>query len=150
MDTLTKMPKVVSSTEGTKFNIMGHEVTVKLHSSDANDNYVFELISPPGSGIPSHVHEREDEVIYILEGEFEVMVGGEVFKATTGEWLNFVRNIPHGYTNTGTTSAKTLWHVSPGQGFEDFFGELSQFPPGPPDMDKLQVLTQKYGQKFLI
>ena len=33
METLTKTPKVVSSTEGTKFNIMGHEVTVKLHST---------------------------------------------------------------------------------------------------------------------
>ena len=150
MDTLTATPKIVSSTEGTKFNILGHEVTVKLHSSDANNSYVFELSSPPGSGIPPHFHEREDEIIYILEGEFEVMVGGEIFKATAGHWLNFRRNIPHAYTNTGTSSAKTLWYVNPGNGFESFFGELSQFPPGPPDMDRLQALTQKYGQKFLL
>jgi quercetin dioxygenase-like cupin family protein len=150
MDTLTSTPKIVSSTEGAKFNIMGHEVTVKLHSSDANNTYVFELSSPSGSGIPPHLHEREDEIIYILEGEFEVMVGGEVSKASAGDWLNFRRNIPHGYTNTGTSSAKTLWFVNPGNGFENFFGELSRFPPGPPDMDKLQALTQKYGQRFLI
>jgi quercetin dioxygenase-like cupin family protein len=150
MDTLTTTRKVVSSKEGTKFNIMGHEVTVKLQSSDANNTYVFELTSPPGSGIPPHVHEREDEIIYILEGEFEVMVGGEVFRATAGDWLNFRRNIPHGYSNTGTSSAKTLWFVNPGNGFENFFGELSQFPPGPPDMVKLEALTKKYGQKFLV
>ena len=149
METATNTPKVVSSKEGTKFNIMGHMVTVKLHSWDGNDNYVFGMISPPGSGIPPHVHKKEDEVIYILEGEFEVMVGGEVFKATAGDCLNFVRNISHAYTNTGTTDAKTFWYVSPGRSFEEFFGKLSQFPPGPPDMEKLNNLCEKHGMKFL-
>ena len=149
METVTIAPKVISSKEGTKFNILGHEVTVKLHSRDGNDNYVFELISPPGSGIPPHVHKNEDEVLYILEGEFEVMVREEVFKATTGDCLNFVRNIPHAYTNTGTKDAKTLWYVSPGRSFEEFFGELSQFPPGPPDMEKFTTLCGKYGMNFL-
>lgn len=120
---------MISSKEGDTFNISGHEVTVILHHWNGNNNYVFRLLSPPGSGIPPHVHQYEDEVIYILEGEFEVMVGGETFKATTGDCLNFVRNIPHAYTNVGTTDAKTLWYVSPGKGFEEFFGELSQFPP---------------------
>ena len=150
METVTIAPKVISSKEGTKFNILGHEVTVKLHSRDGNDNYVFELISPPGSGIPPHVHKNEDEVLYILEGEFEVMVREEVFKATTGDCLNFVRNIPHAYTNTGTKDAKTLWYVSPGRSFEEFFGELSQYPPGPPDMEKFNTLCEKYGMKNLI
>jgi len=150
METVTIAPKVISSKEGTKFNILGHEVTVKLHSRDGNDNYVFELISPPGSGIPSHVHKNEDEVLYILEGEFEVMVTEEVFKATAGDCLNFVRNIPHAYTNTGTKDAKTLWYVSPGRSFEEFFGELSQYPPGPPDMEKFNTLCEKYGMKNLI
>ena len=141
---------MISSKEGTKFNILGHDLTVKLHSRDGNDNYVFELISPPGSGIPPHVHKNEDEVLYILEGEFEVMVREEVFKATTGDCLNFVRNIPHAYTNTGTKDAKTLWYVSPGRSFEEFFGELSQYPPGPPDMEKFNTLCEKYGMKNLI
>lgn len=150
METVTNTPKVISSKEGDTFNISGHEVRVILHHWNGNNNYVFRLLSPPGSGIPSHVHTCEDEVIYILEGEFEVMVGGEVFKATSGDCLNFVRNIPHAYTNIGTTDAKTLWYVSPGKGFEEFFGELSQFPPGPPDMEKLNALCKRYGSKFLI
>ena len=109
METATNTAKVVSSKEGTILSIMGHQVTVKLHSWDGNDNYVFRMISPPGSGIPPHVHKKEDEVVYILEGQFEVMIDGEVFKATAGDCLNFVRNIPHAYTNTGTTDAKTVW-----------------------------------------
>ncbi|MFI5152458.1 MAG: cupin domain-containing protein [Chitinophagales bacterium] len=150
MEATTKTPKVVSSKEGTKLNILGHEVTVKLHSWDGNDNYVFSMISPPGSGIPPHVHTKEDEMVYILEGQFEVMIGGEVFKATSGDCLNLVRNIPHGYTITGTSDAKTLWCVSPGKNFEEFFDELSLFPPGPPDIKKLNDLSEGHGITNLI
>src|ERR1043166_2593969 len=149
MESVTKTPKVISSKQGSKFNIMGHEVTAKIHSWYGNDNFVFSMVSPPGSSLPPHVHTNEDEVVYILEGEFEVMIGGEVFKATAGDWLNLVRNIPHGYTITGTTDAKTLWYISPGKSFEDFFGELSKFAPGPPDMEKLNSLCEKHGMKFL-
>jgi len=149
METMTVKPRMISSKEGDKYIILGHEVTVKLHSGEDNNNFVFELISPPGSGIPPHVHNNEDEVLYVLEGEFEVMIGEEVFKATEGDCLNFVLSISHAYTNTGTTDAKTLWYVSPGRSFEEFFGELSQFPPGPPDMEKFTTLCGKYGMNFL-
>jgi len=149
MEKTISTPKSISSKEGTTFNILGHEVIVKLHSRDGNDNYVFAMTSPPGSGIPPHVHEKEDEVVYILEGEFEVMVGGEVFQATAGDCLNFVRNIPHAYNNTGTKDAETLWYVTPGSNFENFFGQLSQFPPGPPDMERLNELCERHGMRFL-
>jgi len=149
METTLNSPKVVSSGHGTTFNILGHAVTVKLHSWDGNNNYVFEMISPPGSGIPPHVHNNEDEFLYILAGEFEVMIGGEIFKATAGDCLNFVRNSPHAYTNTGMTDAKTLWCVSPGGSFEEFFDQLRQFPPGPPDQEALASLCEQHGMKFL-
>jgi len=150
METITVKPGMISSKEGDKYIILGHEVTVKLHSEDGNNNFVFELITPPGAGIPPHVHQNEDEVLYILKGEFDVTIGEEVFKATTGDCLNCVRNIPHAYTNTGTADAKTLWYVSPGGSFEEFFAELSQFPPGPPDMEKFNALCGKYGMTFLV
>jgi len=42
MENTTDTPKLISSKDGTMFNIMGHEVTVKLHSWDGNDNYVLQ------------------------------------------------------------------------------------------------------------
>ena len=149
METTLNSPKVVSSGHGTTFNILGHAVTVKLHSWDGNNNYVFEMISPPGSGIPPHVHSVEDEVIYVLEGEFDVVVGGESYKANKGDCLNFVRNIPHGYKNSGKIDARTLWYITPGRSFEEFFDQLSQFPPGPPDEQAFASLCKQHGMKFL-
>jgi quercetin dioxygenase-like cupin family protein len=150
METITAKPRMISSKQGDKYIIMGHGVTVKVHSGDGNNNFVFELTTPPGAGIPPHIHTNEDEVLYVLQGEFEVMIGGDVFKATMGDCLNFVRNIPHAYTNTGTADAKTLWYVSPGRSFENFFAELSQYPPGPPDREKFNALCGKYGMTFLV
>src|SRR5437762_14118485 len=149
METALNFPRVVSSGHGTTFNILGHAVTVKLHSWDGNGNYIFEMTFPPGSGIPPHVHNNEDEFLYIVAGEFEVMIGGEAFKATAGDCLNFVRHSPHAYTNTGMTDAKTLWYISPGGSFEEFFDQLSQFPAGPPDQKALASLCEQHGMKFL-
>lgn len=150
MEAVINIPNVVRLGEGLKYDIMGHEVTVKLHSSDANDSLIFELISPPGDGIPLHVHSLEDEFIYFLEGEFEVLLGEETFKATAGDQLNFLRNIPHGYTNTGSIPTKSLWFVSPGKNQEHFFNELKLFPPGPPDLDRIAKLNEAHGQKLLV
>lgn len=150
MEKVIDIPKIVPLGEGMKYDIMGHEVTVKLHSSDANESLIFELISPPGTGIPLHLHSLEDEFIYILEGEFEIKLGEETFKATAGDQLNFFRNIPHGYTNTGSIPTKSLWFVSPGKNQEHFFNELKLFPPGPPDLDRIAKLNEAHGQKLLV
>ena len=149
METTLTSPNVGSSKGGTTFNILGHAVTVKLRSGEGNGNYVFELVSPPGSGVPPHVHSVEDEVLYILDGTFDVMIGEESYTARAGDCLNFVRGIPHGYANVGETNAKTLWFVSPGGSFEKFFDDLSQFPPGPPDPQEFTALCEKHGMKFL-
>lgn len=150
MEAVINNSKVVLSGEGTKYNIMGHQVTVKFHSSEVYDHFIFELVSPPGASIPPHVHSLEDEFIYLIDGEFEVTVGEEVFMARAGDQLNFIRNIPHAYTNTGTIPTKSIWFVNPGKNMEDFFNELKLYPPGPPDMVRLTKLTQEHGQRFLI
>jgi quercetin dioxygenase-like cupin family protein len=149
MEATKKLQKFVSSSDGTIFNILGQLITVKVHSWDGNGNYVYEISCPPGLGIPPHVHSNEDEVMYVLEGELEVMVGGEVYKAGSGDCINLIRNIPHAYMSTGTSNGRVLVYVSPGQGFEEFFNELRQFPPGPPDMEKLNSLCEKYGIRNL-
>ena len=136
---------VIEPMIGEKKNILGHTVTVKLRSSEAADNYVFEVVTPPGLGIPPHSHTEEDEVIYVQSGIFEVMIGEEVFTAEAGAWLNFKRPLPHGFRNIGNMPGKTLWFVDPGKKFEAFFDELGNFPPGPPDLATVSALFAKYG-----
>lgn len=150
MNTMTiPAASIAKSSSGKKMNVVGHEATIKLSAEQANGNYVFEVVSPAGMGIPPHVHEHEDEVIYILSGEFEVFLDGKVYNAAAGDWLNFTRTTPHGFKNIGQLPGKTLWFVSPGNNFEAFFDELGSLPPGPPDMEKLSALFGKYGLPLL-
>ena len=146
METMTLSPaSVIKSDTGKKMNVVGHEATIKLNSVQANGNYVFEVVSPAGMGIPPHVHENEDEFIYVLSGEFEIFLAGKIFKATAGDWLGFTRGTPHGFTNTGSLPGKTVWFVSPGKNFEEFFTKLGSLPVGAPDMEKLAKLFSEYG-----
>ncbi len=150
MQTSTLSPaSVVKSGSGKKMTVVGHAATIKLSNDQANGNYVFEVVSPAGMGIPPHTHAHEDELIYILSGEFEVFLDGKISTATAGDWLNFTRGSAHGFTNTGSLPGKTLWVVSPGKNFEEFFDKLGSLPAGAPDMEKLAKLFSDYGLPLL-
>lgn len=140
---------VIAPMTGEKKNILGHTVTVKMRSEEGAGNYVFEVVTPPGLGIPPHSHTEEDEVIYVQSGIFEVVLGEEIFTAEAGTWLNFKRPLPHGFRNIGNMPGKTLWFVDPGKKFEAFFDELGDFPPGPPDFPKVAALFAKYGMTIM-
>jgi len=141
---------VVQPGAGKQMNELGHTAIEKICSADTGGTrYVFEVLSPPGLGIPPHVHSHEDEVICVIEGEFEVFLGGQVFRAGAGSVLNFARGTPHGFQNVGSTPGRTMWIVTPGASFEDFFHELAHMPPGPPDFPKIAALFGKYGMEVL-
>jgi quercetin dioxygenase-like cupin family protein len=141
----SKSARVIPTTEGRAMNVLGHTATIKLGSDQANgDYYVFDLLSPPGAGLPPHVHQHEDEVIYVAEGEYAVWLAGEVFTATAGATLHFPRLTPHGFQNVGATPSRTVWVVTPGRNFEPFFDELGALPAGPPDLAKVAAIFGRY------
>ena len=145
-----KPARVITPAEGKTMNILGHTAKIKLGCEETNgDYYVFEVVSPPGLGIPPHVHQHEDEVIFVVEGDYAIVLGGEVFTAKAGATLHFPRGTPHVFQNVGTTLGKTVWHVTPGANFEPFFDELGALPPGPPDLAAVAALFGRYGMEIL-
>lgn len=151
MKTIDLTATVTQPGVGRRLNILGHSATVKLHRNETEGHYyVMEVITPPGMGIPPHVHEREDEMIYVLEGEFMVMLGDQNIPAIPGTEIFFPRHTPHAFQNIGKTPGKTLWTIVPGGNFEDFFEELNELPAGPPDMGKVIEIFANYGMTVLI
>lgn len=72
-------PKVVSGNEGKKVWAMGVLVTVKVNAEDTGGAYsVFEDMIPPGAGRSPHTHTKEDETIFVLEGELRAWLGPAV------------------------------------------------------------------------
>jgi quercetin dioxygenase-like cupin family protein len=151
MSATMKTATIVRPSEGQPLHILGHSATIKLASRDTNgDAYLFEVATPPGHGIPPHVHQHEDEYIYVLEGSYEIFLDGRNFEAGSGALIHFPKRIAHGFRNTGSTTGRTLWTVVPGGNFEHFFNELGALPTdAPSDMQKVVAIFKRYGMDVL-
>ena len=109
----------------------------------------FEVVTPPGERVPLHVHTREEEVYYILEGEYEIQCGGRTFTAKAGAMAVLPRNVPHAFCNAGKTPSRALNIFIPG-GFDSFVQEISeQVPTHASDKDNLDAVRHKYGIQFV-
>jgi mannose-6-phosphate isomerase-like protein (cupin superfamily) len=76
-----------------------------------------------GAGPPLHVHDREDECFYVLDGELSVRCGGDAFDAVAGSFVFLPRGRPHRFWATGQP-ARLLLIAVPG-GIEDYFREIN-------------------------
>ena len=143
--------KYLAPGEGTVFQVLGGDVVmVKAVSEDTGGSFsVFETLVPSQGGPPPHVHHREDEAFYVIEGQFEFRVGDRQIRATAGSYLWAPRDIPHRFRNVGETTGKLLIVIRPA-GFERFIEAFSRLPPdAPPDWGRMSALAQEYGLEFL-
>jgi mannose-6-phosphate isomerase-like protein (cupin superfamily) len=62
---------------------------------------------------PLHLHRRDDEAWYVLEGALQVRRGGEVVEACAGSGVLVPRGVPHTYWNPRTEPARYLLVMTP-------------------------------------
>lgn len=145
-----KTPVVVQPGQGAAMMILGDTTTCKVDGRATGGSHsLFETLTPPGGGTPPHVHRREDETFYVLEGDVEFWVEGKTIKVGAGGTVFAPRDIPHCYRNTSSKPARMLVFCSP-PGMEDFFSELAREVPSlPPDVAKVVAVCAKYGIEIL-
>jgi len=90
-------------------------------------------------GPPLHVHEREDECFYLLEGELFIRCDRDFFSATAGSFVFLPRRRPHRF-QARTGSARLLLIAVPG-GIEDYFQEINAAAA----TQELHRVGEKYG-----
>jgi mannose-6-phosphate isomerase-like protein (cupin superfamily) len=124
----------------------GETVTFKAISTDTDGAYtLIEVIDQPQAGPPLHLHRREDESFYILEGTFAFEIGDLTMTATPGWFMTAPRGVAHSYKNIGTTPAKMLTLFVPA-GIENFFEDLSKLTAaGTLDIDSIVAVSAKQG-----
>jgi quercetin dioxygenase-like cupin family protein len=102
--------------------------------------------SPPGGGPPPHSHLNEDEVFFVLEGDYEFLAGGAWSRVASGQAVSGMRGSVHTFRNVGTTAGKVLIFVAPA-GLENYFDEISPLSiPG--DMAQLLAISERFGISF--
>ena len=105
--------------------------------------------SVPNVGPPLHVHTREDEAWYILEGEYEFRIGDNLVSASPGMTIFGPRNIPHTFHTTGSGHWHVLIMVTPAE-LEDFFITMGQrIRQNELTPEGLKKLARQYGISFL-
>jgi quercetin dioxygenase-like cupin family protein len=148
MTDLSRRIHHVAPNGGPCISYTGNVMHVKLTAKESGGELtVIEDVIPPGAGPPLHVHDRENETYYILEGEFEFTCGDDVVRGGPGTFVHAPRGIPHRYCNVGSTPGRVLFGFTPG-GIEAFFIELgTQKELNPPLMIEI---ARKHGITVLI
>ena len=102
------------------------EVTILVRASAAATGGAFDLFEevPPLADTPLHVHEREDELFYVLDGEHVVQVGDDEHRVGPGGLVLAPRGIPHAQRRVVPRAGRMLVLTVPG-GFAGFFRELA-------------------------
>jgi quercetin dioxygenase-like cupin family protein len=145
--TETAVPIVRGPGEGKVVGILRDRTTFKVLSEETGGVYaVLEQQIPAGHGPPLHVHRHESEIFYILEGEFEITLGGRKLTAGPGALVVGPRDIPHTFRNIGSSEGKLLLTVIPGR-FADYFIEADRVADH--DRDMMKRLCAKYGCEIL-
>jgi quercetin dioxygenase-like cupin family protein len=143
--------------EGEAIWFMGVLATVKASAETTGGAVaVIEHLAPRGAGSPLHVHTREDEWFYVIEGELTFWVGGEVIVAPAGAFVFGPKEIAHTFV-VSSTQARFLLVTEPA-GFERFVRAVGEpattleIPPPatePPDVEALTAIAASFGLQIV-
>jgi quercetin dioxygenase-like cupin family protein len=134
---------------------------VKTTAADTGGQItILEITEPAKSEAPLHVHHKEDEGFWILEGSATFEVGDRTIEARAGDYLFGPRDIPHRYT-TGPGGCRMLFIFTPG-GFEEVLRAISRpaesrtlpppsdgTPPSAEEMRAMQAAIEAHGCEIL-
>jgi quercetin dioxygenase-like cupin family protein len=144
----------IDAGEGKTVWLGGCGVTFKVFGEETGG--AFAIVEHPVLAktlIPPHTHYGEDELSFIVEGEFGFKVGARVFTAGPGSYVFKPRGIPHTWWNSGDDTARLVEIISPA-GFEHFFNELgAAFDTAggaPPDPEFVKELSERYQTPYLM
>ncbi len=148
---------VLPPSDGERIWIVGDTLWLKATSAETGGAYtVIENISLPGSGPPPHLHENHDESMYVIDGEFEILLDAKKIRAAPGAFAFVPRGMVHRFRCIGDRPGKILVIFTPG-GIEGFFREagLPATNNGPaPSVDAAEIARttiagKRYGLRVI-
>lgn len=145
---------VLKAGEGRTIWVVGDRYTIKTSGEETGGAFALvEALVLPGGGPPPHIHHREDEAFYVLEGELAFHVDGRDINAGAGSWVTLAKGSLHSFQNVSDRPAWMLIVVTPA-GLERFFLEVGRAAsdsdgehvvPTPEDIEKLLTTAPRYG-----
>jgi quercetin dioxygenase-like cupin family protein len=137
---------IVKPEQALSIKPFGLDVKVLL-STEATGGAISVLMGriKPGEGPGDHVHFNQEEIFFIVEGTFELTVGGQTSTAGPGTIVFIPRNVVHRFKNIGDTTACMLDWTLPG-GQDHYFKAISELGFSG---EKVMEINKKFDTKFL-
>jgi quercetin dioxygenase-like cupin family protein len=154
-------PLAVRTGEGEARWWFGALAEIKATAADtAGQMTIVEVTEPPGAEAPLHVHRRDDEAFWVLQGDVTFEVGETTIEASAGDYVFGPRGIPHRFT-VGDQGCRMLFLLVPG-GIEDVIRATSEpapsrtLPPPPgteptaEEVEQLKAIVKEHGYELLV
>lgn len=110
-------------------------------------SFSWHAIFPPGTFVPPHIHPTQDEFIYMLEGQFDLLLDSKEASARPGDLIRLPRGIPHAIFNKSETVTKCLFWVAPTRKLYDLFWAIHAMAEQTPE--GVVALAAKHEVDFL-
>jgi quercetin dioxygenase-like cupin family protein len=147
-------PTICKPGEGRTIAVVGDVYRFQATGEDTNGKYaLWEAVVPPGGGTPPHIHSREEEGFYVLEGEITLTIGDTRLVASAGMFANMPVGTPHSFKNESSKPARLLISLA-AAGLEQMFfevgvsvppGETTAQPPTKEEIERLLTAAPRYG-----
>jgi uncharacterized cupin superfamily protein len=135
---------VMRPEQGQKLRVAGDSYRLLGTGAGTDASYVLlEAQVAPGGGPPPHMHAREEEGFYVLEGEIDFSAEGKTLRAGPGTYVNMPKTTPHSFRNNTDRPARLLILCAPA-GIEQFFLEADGKQP-----EALAEIAARHGITIL-
>jgi quercetin dioxygenase-like cupin family protein len=142
---LSHVPLVRPSGQGRHYCVLDEDVTCVFRSDDWA---LFSVITPPGSAVPPHVHDRYDEALYLLDGELQLQLGEDAFILAPGHFVHVPRSTVHSVRTLGEGPARWLSWSLPGLA-EAFYAEVDEAQrSGYTALDQIVAIAMRHGTRL--
>jgi quercetin dioxygenase-like cupin family protein len=122
---------VLGPDAGPAYGFHGSAAVIKASGEDTLGQLgVIESVYPAGLSVHEHVHDGEDEMFYLLEGEIEVFCGEERWSIGAGSFAFVPRGQPHRFTVSAAGPARALVITGPSRLAAQIAERGEPVPPG--------------------
>lgn len=137
--------RLVSDGQGETLDVLGASMVVK--ADPATDGlFAADHVVPPGYFVPPHIHDAEDELFQILDGELTLLTEAGEARARPGDTVVLPRGHRHGFRNDSATPVRFLVVVTPGIQAAEMFRHMDRARPRDPAT--VVALCAQYGVRM--
>jgi mannose-6-phosphate isomerase-like protein (cupin superfamily) len=122
--------------------------TFKANGRDNQGRFDFLVVDhcAYATGPPLHVHAKQEDTFFILDGVLTVQLGEDVVELGPGDFGSAPPGVPHSFTNANADQpvCRVANLMTPGIGFDQYIGQIDQLAASG-DREALERFHTQFG-----